>query len=404
VHRDDNFRFALLSFAVRRGIPHKNLKALDGIKYWGEEIFMSWNSEADYNVMQPIIYLLKEKCKLKPGEHVTIVGDFATDTETIRALSSAAGSLGGIVTVVIHPNTGWNTEDPFALPPIVPIAYEKADVIIEASESFSVNFSTQLSTVFLNTDMSKKSRFHGMGRPFKEIRHWGHYYKKEIEPATEKLALLHQILVKSKEARLTSPNGTDLKGKIGDNTKVWPFKQNGPSKVSKDWICESVQTAKFPGMSRGAGLGLECHFVPNVGTAEGVYVADGPCHLITDWPEYKNPDEPIKFTIKKGKVVNVEGGRDADKVRQLLKTIIHADMLAEFGVGMDPFWVKSGATNMEKKGLGNIHFAYGDPRPGHGFVWHVGDPVCPIHCDNVAYRGAFWLDGKKLVDDGKYLY
>ena len=363
---------------------------------------MSCNIEA--SALQIITRLLKEQCQLKSGEHVTIIADAATETETIRAFSSTAGSLGGIVTVIIYPNTGWNTEDPYALPPIVPIAFEKADIIIEASQSSSSSaFSKQLAIERINMDMSKKAIFQCMDRPFREIKHWGHYYTKEDEPAKEKQVQLYQMLTKSKEARLTSPNGTDLKGKLGDNTQVWPYPRNGPSKVSKDWICESVQTPKFPGSTRGVDLGLECHFVPNIGTAEGIYVADGPCHLITGWPEYKNPDEPIKFTIKKGKVVNVEGGRDADKVRQLLKTIIHADILSEFGVGLDPFWVKSGAINMEKKGLGNIHFAFGDPM-GHGFVWHVGDPVCPIHCDNVAYHGAFWFDGKKLVDDGKFLY
>jgi len=362
---------------------------------------MSSNYEVDYSVVQPLTHILKEKCKLQPGEHVYIIGDFAAETELIRAYSSAAGALGGIVTIIQYPNTGWNPEDPFAVPPIVPIAFENADVVIEASESSSsMCFSHQLELVGLTKDMSKKGRLHSYDRPLKDIKYWGHYYTKEMEPATEKMEQLNQIVMKSKEVRLTSPNGTDLKGKIGD---LDLHNRNGPTKISKDWICEEVQTAKFPRSTRMAVPGLECQYAPDTGTAEGVYVADGPCALINGWPEYKNPDEPIKFTIEKGRVVNVEGGRDANRVQRLIKTIIHADTVAEFAAGMDPFWVNDGVVNMEKKGLGNIHFAYGDP-VGHGFVFHVGDPLCPIHCDNVAYHGAFWLDGKKLLDDGKYLY
>jgi len=57
---------------------------------------MSWNIEADYNVMQPITRLLKEVCQLKPGEHVTIIGDTATDTETIRPFQALRVYLVGL--------------------------------------------------------------------------------------------------------------------------------------------------------------------------------------------------------------------------------------------------------------------------------------------------------------------
>lgn len=63
---------------------------------------------------------------------------------------------------------------------------------------------------------------------------------------------------------------------------------------------------------------------------------------------------------------------------------------------MDPEWVNDGSIHMEKKGLVNIHFAYGNPLSEHGYIWKVENPVRPIHCDNTVYHGAFWLDGKPL--------
>ena len=144
----------------------------------------------------------------------------------------------------------------------------------------------------------------------------------------------------------------------------------------------------------GGVIDCEVHFTPNFGTTEGVFFSDGPGLWVPGGATH--PLEPIKVTVEKGKIVKVEGGKEADIVRGLVETSDKGgrnDVISELGVGMNSYWTPDGSLHWEKKGLGNMHVAFGGRETRTAF-----------YCDLSIHHGTFWVDGKKYVDDGKLLF
>jgi len=122
---------------------------------------------------------------------------------------------------------------------------------------------------------------------------------------------------------------------------------------------------------------------------EGTMVVDG-VMLGIGLPGQVN--EPITWTIEGGKAVNIEGGDDAKRLREVIEGVENASVIGEFAFGVSdkaPF-----GTPSEKGRVGTVHCALGD---NHS-AYPGGQNVSKLHLDGVVLDATL-----QVVDDGRYI-
>lgn len=310
---------------------------------------------------------------LQPGEHVLLAADFATGPETIEAMTNAVHAVGAVCTVCLQPNTGFDPKDKYALTRPMKEAYIGADVVIVASLASAATLYGRPQPYRDKLAAKQGTRmFSIVERPFHVLAADQADYHK-IKEVNEKLKTLY---TKSKEVRITSPNGTDFKGGLQgvDWQKLW-------GGLSHEGF------ALNPG-DFGACPDGEVHWPCPPESMEGLVVVDGPianiCH---------RPDQPVRVHVKKGRITKIEGGADAERLKRLIAEL-EQDYTAEIGVGTNPVWTGwSDSIQSMKKGLGNLHVAYGG--------WWGFQPNIPykIHGDMVILNGRVEVDGKVVMAD-----
>jgi leucyl aminopeptidase (aminopeptidase T) len=108
---------------------------------------------------------------------------------------------------------------------------------------------------------------------------------------------------------------------------------------------------------------------------------------------------PIYWHVKDGKVVKIEGERDAQELSRVIEGVPNVEVVAEFAFGTSD---KSPLGSPSEKGrIGNVHFAMGDNRN----AYPGGQNSCTLHLDGVV-RGATLelLDGNQgfIFRDGQW--
>jgi leucyl aminopeptidase (aminopeptidase T) len=87
--------------------------------------------------------------------------------------------------------------------------------------------------------------------------------------------------------------------------------------------------------------------------------------------------EPIFWTIREGRAVAIEGGRDAQELKRVIQGVPNVDVVAEFAFGTSD---KSPLGSPSEKGrIGNVHFALGDNKN----AYPGGQNSSPLHLDGV---------------------
>ncbi len=176
-------------------------------------------------------------------------------------------------------------------------------------------------------------------------------------------------VIEGNEVHVTTDLGTDLKCKIRDPTTGKARCNIGPNKGNI--------YATWP-----AG---ECNTMPIKGTGEGTVVWDTSCA----WPRGLLK-EPIKLTVKAGRVVKIEGGAEAKQCEDYIKK--HGDVTTyncptEVAMGLNPRAVPTGFMRTDKKVLGGIHIAMG---------------MEALHTDGIIMNPTIVIDSKPLMIKGVF--
>jgi leucyl aminopeptidase (aminopeptidase T) len=103
-------------------------------------------------------------------------------------------------------------------------------------------------------------------------------------------------------------------------------------------------------------------------------------------------ETPITWTLENGRCTKIEGGSEADRLREVISGVDGADVIGEFAFGTSersPFGSPS-----EKGRLGTVHFALGD---NHN-AYPGGQNVSSLHLDGVVLDGSL-----QIVDDGTWI-
>jgi leucyl aminopeptidase (aminopeptidase T) len=339
----------------------------------------------DVRAMRAVKRQINERVKVKPGEHVLITADFATEKEMIEAFASAVVEAGGIPTIVIMPNSGWSSW-PLEVTPIAQNAIMGADVMICCERTFVLWWGLPHGWQEELAKKGKKIRV--MEGSEQTWKYHGVFDidREEMEKYYDTAKRIARVIETGKKVRVTSKGGTDITSEIyGGGCETWMYLQSlkNPEVKPSAWMWEG-----------GVVNGCEVDIAVAPGTAEGVVVWDGPVAFV------RSHGEPIKLTVNKGRIVAVEGGKDALIFERLLARIKNMDQIVEMAAGLTPGWMPDGSVHGEKRGLGNCHVACGGWYP-HLMPPDFVQPKPYLHVDGTVYRGTMEIDGKKVIEEGK---
>ena len=135
----------------------------------------------------------------------------------------------------------------------------------------------------------------------------------------------------------------------------------------------------------------EAAISPVEGTTEGTIVVD---HAIDNIGLLS---EPVKLTVMKGRIVHIEGGKEAKRLEEFVQANKNGDNIAEFAIGTNPLSRMLGNIAEDKILHGCVHMGIG------ANLLLGGEIVSPIHLDMVILKPTVHLDGEEVIDQGKLL-
>jgi leucyl aminopeptidase (aminopeptidase T) len=309
--------------------------------------------------------IVRRLLAVKAGEQVAIVCDPRSEMSMSYALADAVQSVGGEYTIMMMPTREMERMND--LTPVIEKGLRAADCLIGLTGSSGAP--TYSSAVKALYDAKKLRTISMVMRGMDNFTSGGALA--DYDALYEDGKRLAATWEKKEHIHVTSPAGTDLHATIVGEKVI----------VECGFATEAGSEAAF---SDG-----EVSQMPQVNTAEGVIVVDGPIAHIGQ------PVSPITLEVEQGRVISVSGeARQADELRRILETVKNASNIAEIGIGLNPACRQNGDFEEEKKARGNVHIAIGDN------IFYGGDVLSPVHMDMVIYQPTVTMDGHKVVDQG----
>jgi len=331
--------------------------------------------------------LVREIFKLKPGEQFVITTDTrAIDSRVADATAAAAFSVGAkpVIIGIAYP-LGWGKN----IDPLIPIdvlsgALKGADAWVEFNQ---LHGSTPYHTAIRE---NKKLRYLCIGGTHGDAEVLARTIGRVDHAATKKLTdTTAEIVRNSKHIRFTAPAGTDVEM----DTPKTKNGQHDPNYL----IGGNDGYADTPGIHMMTG---QLILVPKINTVNGKIVFDGSLNYGAEQGGVIR--EPIHLTIEAGRIVKIEGGKEAMNFETWLKSFNHPQMfgLAHTAIGVNA-GAKISAYNIESERV------WGATEWGIGAIYSdlIGPNGvdAPAHVDGVCLNSSVWLDGKLIMENGKFL-
>ena len=322
-----------------------------------------------FEVTGAALKLVRDFMLVKEGENVVITADTSSDMRVVEAVAGAVCAVGATPVVVHYLTLGKAFEEP-----VRPVAdaVEHADVWIELAYYCSMH------TPCFQKALANGARFtclNGMdvimlvntvGRVDYDILiEFGEYLTKTVEASNEVIVL--------------DDNGTNLTA-YNQGRRV---KHSGQRATKKG----------YPVM-----LGGQVSWCPVEETINGTLVFDSAL-----FP----PDSigllhsNVRLTLEEGRVVRIEGGKDAEIFEKWLAHFEDPNMyrLAHYSLGFNPGVTKPTGRIVEDERLfGCIEMGIGSQGASlMGAFWDAA-----AHTDGIVSKPTVILDGKKLEEKGIY--
>jgi leucyl aminopeptidase (aminopeptidase T) len=302
---------------------------------------------------------------VRSGERFAIVVDTRTDDEIPDALAAVARELGANPFVVEFEPLPRSGSEP---PTVAAEEMRVADVVLCAA-------STSLYHTAAKAAAQRAGVRGDFNAPYRADA-WRHGAMTAdffaIRERAERLAALWRA---TREVRVTSPAGTDLRATVaGREPMAW-----------LTGICRNPgEVSALPGG--------EVSLPPIEGTSEGVVVWE---RVASDLGAL---DSPVHIEIVGGRAVAFHGGPDADRLRAIVSTVRDADNIGEIGIGLNPAARIADEITEAKKALGTVHVALGDSANEYG-----GLVECDVHLDGLVMAPTIEFDGRTVVVDGRHV-
>ncbi len=303
---------------------------------------------------------------LQPGERFAIVVDDRTDAEIPDELARAARDLSADPCVVSFAPRAASGAEP---PGPVAAAMAAADVVLCAA-------STSLYHTTAKAAAQRAGARGDFNAPYRAEAWRTGAMTADFFAIRARAERLADLLRSTREVRVTSPAGTDLRAIVeGRQPMAW-----------LTGICRNAgEVSALPGG--------EVSLPPIEGTAEGIVVWE---RVASDLGAL---DEPIRITVEGGRATRIEGGQSADKLRTIVSSVADADNIGEIGVGLNPSARIADQITEAKKAFGTVHIALGDSANEYG-----GLVECDVHLDGLVMEPTVEFDGVSVVVGGRHVY
>ena len=300
---------------------------------------------------------------VKPGETVLII----TDTNLVNIAEVLAMAVkerdAEPVLAVMIPRKGHSEEPPACLAE----AMKKADVVL-----------TPVGTSITHTRAMKEAAAAGaraiVMTAFTEdllIRGGIQADFQKQKPICQEVA---RRFKEARSVRLTSPTGTSL-----------TMRKEGRRGNALYCLVERGEFSTVPT--------IEANFSPLEGTAEGTIVADASIPYLG----IGVLREPVKCRVEKGFIVGIEGGPQAEVLKNDLESRKDPNCynVAELGVGLNPESRMTGIMLDDEGVFGSVHIGIGSN------LTLGGNIKAAVHYDLLMWKATIELDGQVILEKGE---
>lgn len=181
------------------------------------------------------------------------------------------------------------------------------------------------------------------------------------------------LLTQGERVEITTPAGTSLTMSLEGRT----------AHIDDASILERGQSSNLPGG--------EAYIAPVETDTNGEIVFEG---SIAGWGKLKNP---ITVVVRKGQVIDVVGGKEANWLRELLAEHGEkAGVVAELGIGTNPKALLTGNILEDEKAKGTIHIALGNNKNFGGLN------EASVHLDGMVLKPTVKIDEKEIILNGNW--
>jgi leucyl aminopeptidase (aminopeptidase T) len=308
------------------------------------------------------IRIALETCMgIKPGEEVLVVGD-TKNLEIANSFLSVATTLGAEATLIVMKPRKQHGNEP---PRTIASAMKKADVVLMPT-------STSLSHTNAREEATKAgARIASMPTITREILEGP--MNADYQVIKNKTLLMAEKVTEASKAKISTEKGTsltlDLEGRKGlADTGILTEKGAFGNLPAGEAYCAPLE-------EKGNGTVVIDMVMAGIGKLS----------------------EPIKWEIRNGKVVSIEGGSEARELEAILKNADkNASKLAELGIGTNHEAKPMGNPLVDEKIMNTVHLAIGDNS-------HFGGKQkSEIHLDGIISQPTLELDDKVIIEKGEW--
>jgi len=311
-----------------------------------------------------------ETCaSVKEGESVFLITDFETFPEA-TLIAEAAVAAGANLTMGVMAMRELDGQEPEKT---LASAMKEADVVLmavrkslghtSASKVALASGARVLSLTAISMDLLASQAF-----------------KADFKKAAPLCERFCEIFSKGDSLTITSKEGTNfttsLKGRNGNAHK-----------------CLIEKSGQF-----SAAPNIEANISPIENTSNGIFVADASIPYLG----IGALSSPVTFVIKDGAVIEVRGGREAEKIKRVWQEQNDSNVynIAQVAVGLNPKVPEAIGT----LGCNYDEGAYGTMHIGIGTSTNLGGTIkASTHFDAVMSHPTLTVDGEVLIKDGLVL-
>lgn len=321
--------------------------------------------------------LVRDLLRLKAGESFLITFDSESDWRAPMAAARAAQAVDAKVALLWHtaPPGYGKIADPY-LPDSLKAAIPNCEAWVEFNYEWLL-YSTPWEEA-IATNRVRYLCLVGMDAPMM-VRCVGKVDWPNLKEFQERITAMTQ---KARKMKVTTPAGTEITFENGADRPV---------------LCETG-FADTPGAHF---LGGQIGWAPVEETINGTIVFNG-SFSGGGQANLGVLKDPIALTVKKGKIIKVDGGKEARFVETWLEGFNDPNMynMAHICYGFNPGAKLTGVCLEDERVWGCTEWGIGYQGP----MMKGKAGSAATHADGICLNSSVWLDGVKILDEGKTIH
>jgi leucyl aminopeptidase (aminopeptidase T) len=303
---------------------------------------------------------------VQKGEQVLVVSDTFADQSISQALVGAALARGAEANLIVYPARKQSPHEP---PQAVVEAMKASDVV------FLYTGSSLTHSRARRAAQEAGARVIVMAGVDEDV--FLRTVAVDLKSVADLTQRVSDCIGAARQARLTSTLGTDLTMELGH-----PI-------VIIDGLCHNRAEIDF--IPFGTMV-----TVPRVRSANGTVVVDGSIGALGVL------SAPVTLTIEASRLIDIQGGKDASRLRNLLATADDPNVYncpAEWGVGTNP---GARLIGVEPTFEGERIFGWAHIALGNNDVFPGGETHAKLHLDAIISEPVLELDRRVIMADGQF--